>query len=337
MLSGDDAFVSNPAQAQLYSYIADDARRVWNDEGDLWAFVTDVPGVDDYYDFPIGSPLSVSGPLREGAEGHRHRARARRQRADGGGQGLPGAAEQRHLAARPERRRHRRPAVGARALGRHAGDSRVFQFTRVEDIAYDKRPGMQNVVYVVDSGRGATARRRQRVHVVERPHLEAGARPERPDQGAVVLDPDRGRRRPRQDARRRCTSRTTSSRPRRACSSRRIRARASSSRSAPPTPPRRRRGSGSTTSRPARTGRGEGQPVGRRRADWTWTRRRGATRAPGSRAASSTRRTSSATGAFLVDVQAGTLRDHRREARQHSPTSVTAASSGSCGSRARSA
>jgi hypothetical protein len=30
----------------------------------------------------------------------------------------------------------------------------VFQFVRVEDLAYDKRPGMQNVVYVVDSGRG---------------------------------------------------------------------------------------------------------------------------------------------------------------------------------------
>jgi hypothetical protein len=33
----------------------------------------------------------------------------------------------------------------------------VFQFVRVEDIAYDKRPGMQNIVYVVDSGRGATS------------------------------------------------------------------------------------------------------------------------------------------------------------------------------------
>jgi len=40
----------------------------------------------------------------------------------------------------------------------HWGDSQaqpVFQFVRVEDIAYDKRPGMQNVVYVVDSGRGS--------------------------------------------------------------------------------------------------------------------------------------------------------------------------------------
>jgi hypothetical protein len=42
----------------------------------------------------------------------------------------------------------------------HWGDTQakpVFQFVRVEDIAYDKRPGMQNVVYVVDSGRGATS------------------------------------------------------------------------------------------------------------------------------------------------------------------------------------
>jgi hypothetical protein len=30
----------------------------------------------------------------------------------------------------------------------------VFQFVRVEDIAYDKRPGHENEVYVVDSGRG---------------------------------------------------------------------------------------------------------------------------------------------------------------------------------------
>ena len=49
VLSGDDSFVSNPAQAQLYSYIAGSSDAVWNDEGDLWAFVAD--GVDDYYDF----------------------------------------------------------------------------------------------------------------------------------------------------------------------------------------------------------------------------------------------------------------------------------------------
>ena len=39
VLSGDDTF-SAPA-SQLYSYIADDTDAVWNDEGDLWAFVSD--------------------------------------------------------------------------------------------------------------------------------------------------------------------------------------------------------------------------------------------------------------------------------------------------------
>ena len=68
----------------------------------------------------------------------------------------------------------------------HWGDTqpkRVFQFMRVEDIAYDKRPGMQNVVYVVDSGRGATSAGGNAVHVDERPGLEARARQERPDEG----------------------------------------------------------------------------------------------------------------------------------------------------------
>src|SRR6185436_12734490 len=30
----------------------------------------------------------------------------------------------------------------------------VFAFTRLEDMAYDKRPGMSTVLYVIDSGRG---------------------------------------------------------------------------------------------------------------------------------------------------------------------------------------
>jgi hypothetical protein len=33
----------------------------------------------------------------------------------------------------------------------------VFQFTRIEDMAFDKRPDMSNVVYLADSGRGATS------------------------------------------------------------------------------------------------------------------------------------------------------------------------------------
>ena len=48
----------------------------------------------------------------------------------------------------------------------------VFQFVRVEDIAYDKRPGMSNVVYIVDSGRG----RRVTDTPVDTPFLSSNGR-----------------------------------------------------------------------------------------------------------------------------------------------------------------
>ncbi len=41
VLSGDDPFVSNPAQSQLYLYKARGASAVMHDEGDLFAFVAD--------------------------------------------------------------------------------------------------------------------------------------------------------------------------------------------------------------------------------------------------------------------------------------------------------
>jgi hypothetical protein len=155
VLSGDDSFVSNPAQAQLYSYIADDSDAVWNDEGDLWAFVADAPGIDDYYDFPVGSPMSVSGRFvkvpRDVATGH----------APDGSELM--AADKGYPLPPNDGSWQRDPngigVDGPQWVLEHWGDTQakpVFQFVRVEDIAYDKRPGMQNVVYVVDSGRGAT-------------------------------------------------------------------------------------------------------------------------------------------------------------------------------------
>jgi hypothetical protein len=119
VLSGDDTFTSNPAQSQLYSYIADDADAVWNDEGALYGLVLDNSAINDYYDFPVGTTMSVSGTFKE----------------------IPRAA-----------------AVGDQTQLETASDAlNVFQFVRVEDIAYDKRPGMQNVVYVADSGRGSAS------------------------------------------------------------------------------------------------------------------------------------------------------------------------------------
>jgi hypothetical protein len=156
VLSGDDTFVSNPAQAQLYNYIADDSDAVWNDEGDLYAFVSDAPGVDDYYDFPVGSSMSVSGRFvkvpKDIATGHAP-------------DGTELMAADKGYPLPPNDGSWQRGPTGLGIDGpqwvlEHWGDTQakpVFQFVRVEDIAYDRRPGMQNVVYVVDSGRGATS------------------------------------------------------------------------------------------------------------------------------------------------------------------------------------
>ena len=155
VLSGDDSFVSNPAQAQLYSYIADDSDAVWNDEGDLWAFVAD--GVDDYYDFAISSGMSVTGKFvkvpKDIATGRKP-------------DGTELMAADKGYPLPPNDGTWQRDARsglgidGPQWVLEHWGDTQpqpVFQFVRVEDIAYDRRPGMQNVVYVVDSGRGATS------------------------------------------------------------------------------------------------------------------------------------------------------------------------------------
>jgi hypothetical protein len=153
VLSGDDSFVSNPAQAQLYSYIADDSDAVWNDEGDLWAFVAD--GVDDYYDFPINSPLSVTGKF----------VKVPKDVATGiAPDGTELMAADKGFPLPPNDGTWQRDARtnlgidGPQWVLEHWGDTqpqRVFQFTRVEDIAYDRNT--PNVVYVVDSGRGATS------------------------------------------------------------------------------------------------------------------------------------------------------------------------------------
>ena len=52
---------SRAAQSQLYSYLAEDTDSLLADEGDLWAFVSDDAGFNDYYDFTPGSTASVSG------------------------------------------------------------------------------------------------------------------------------------------------------------------------------------------------------------------------------------------------------------------------------------
>jgi hypothetical protein len=108
VLSGDDTF-SAPS-SQLYSYIADDTDAVWNDEGDLWAFVADDAAVNDYGDLAFGD--EVSG----------------------------------HFIPVP-----RNIAVGPQGpLETWSNANNVFQFIRVEDIAYDRND--PQTVYIADTG-----------------------------------------------------------------------------------------------------------------------------------------------------------------------------------------
>jgi hypothetical protein len=168
LLSGDDTFVSSPAQSQVYAYVADDANAVWNDEGDLYAFVPSEAdaAVNDYYDFPISSTMDISGEFilvpKEIATG-KNPDGSDMMAAD-----VPEYAEDGSYLGGPY---DPPPTSGWQAgIGTGAGVdgpqwvlehwsdlNNVFQFTRIEDMAFDKRAGMSNVVYLVDSGRGATS------------------------------------------------------------------------------------------------------------------------------------------------------------------------------------
>ena len=153
VLSGDDTFTNNPAQSQLYSYIAPSADAVLNDEGELWAFVSDTPGFDDYSDFVPGSTMSITG----------HFVKVDRDVATGrNADGTDLMAADKGYPLPPNDGSWQRdpngvPVDGPQWVLEHWSDlHNVFQFVRVEDLAYDKRPGMSNVVYIADSGRGTT-------------------------------------------------------------------------------------------------------------------------------------------------------------------------------------
>jgi hypothetical protein len=169
VVSGDDTFTSGPltippggpntetsaaSQSQLYSYIASNTDELLADDGDLWAFVSDNTAFDDYYDFTPGSTQSVSGHFIQVPKNI-----ATGKDTDGSelkaadlGYPLP-----------PTDGTWQRDLRSVAPLGIDGPQwvleywsqlNNVFDFVRVEDIAYDKRPGMGNVVYVVDSGRG---------------------------------------------------------------------------------------------------------------------------------------------------------------------------------------
>ena len=168
VLSGDDTFTSGslaaagdepeqPAQSQLYSYIAPNTKSLLADKGDMWAFVSDTEGVEDYYDVLPGSTTPVQG----------HFIKVPRNIATGlnpdgselRSDDIPGFPEPPNNGSWQTDLRSIAPVGidGPQWVLQHWSDKNdVFQFVRVEDVAYDKRPGMGNVVYIVDSGRGRT-------------------------------------------------------------------------------------------------------------------------------------------------------------------------------------
>jgi len=116
LLTTDDTFSTNPASSQLYMYRALNADAVWNDEGHLWAFKSSDPAIDSYYDFTPGSTMSVPGKFVRITDG----------------------------AARG-------PQAGLEA---ESDTKDVFQFVRLEDVAYDRDD--PTIIYLADSGRAST-------------------------------------------------------------------------------------------------------------------------------------------------------------------------------------
>ena len=144
LLSGDDTFVSNPAESQLYMYAADDGNAVWNDEGSLYAFVA--TGKTSYYDMAVGDDvagefIAVPAPIASG------------KRPDGSD--ITRAVDYPSFAAPPSSVPDG-PQWVLDQWGNAANNTTgkdVFDFVRIEDIAYDRTD--PNVVYLADSGRGS--------------------------------------------------------------------------------------------------------------------------------------------------------------------------------------
>ncbi|HEV8280327.1 MAG TPA: hypothetical protein VGQ02_00590 [Candidatus Limnocylindrales bacterium] len=157
LLSGDDTFTNNPSQSQLYSYIAPNADAVWNDTGGLWAFKSTATGYAKYEDFAPGDTTPITGEfievprlIAEGRNPDGSELMAGDVPALYGGPFDPPPND-----GTWQRDPNGNGIDGPQwVLEKWSQNNGVFSFVRVEDIAYDKRPGKANTVYVVDSGRG---------------------------------------------------------------------------------------------------------------------------------------------------------------------------------------
>jgi hypothetical protein len=132
VLSGDDTFDA-PA-SQLYLYSASSGKALWNDEGTLYALRGDVPAINDYGDLTIGSTSGHFSPVpRTIATGKT--ADGREVTAADFGYPAPPAGI---------------PDGPQWVLETWSNLNNIFQFIRIEDLAYDRTHS--NIVYFADTG-----------------------------------------------------------------------------------------------------------------------------------------------------------------------------------------
>jgi hypothetical protein len=176
LLTTDDTFFTTQgiagypdAWSQLYLYLADDVDELLNDEGDLYAFVSDDEDFKDYYDFeptvPLASQPTVDGHFikvpKHIATG-KHPVTGAELLSTSTGAGYTGMLPPPAVGGAPPNGpqwvldQWGNANINAQDDELPEDGEDVFRFVRLEDIAYDKRPGMSNNVYITDTGR-ATA------------------------------------------------------------------------------------------------------------------------------------------------------------------------------------
>ncbi len=146
-LSGDDTFATGaPASSQVYMYTAPDTNTLINDKGTLHALSAISTSENDYFDIQPGdTPVDVEfvpvpTHIATGKDSHGKDLLA----SDLGYPapvGIPIDGPQWVL------------DQWGNVSNTPSLNNDVFDFIRIEDIAYDKRPGMSNVLYLADSGR----------------------------------------------------------------------------------------------------------------------------------------------------------------------------------------
>jgi hypothetical protein len=143
VLSSDDTFDA-PA-SQLFLYKATSGAAVWNDQGTLYAFVSDVPTINDYGDLTTASP-SVTGHFIEVPRAIAT-GKINGREVTSADFGYPRPTDPDPFPSQPT------PAMpdGPQWVLEHWSNlNNVFQFIRIEDIAYDRTNG--KTVYFADTG-----------------------------------------------------------------------------------------------------------------------------------------------------------------------------------------